>query len=147
MEPEKRALVVDDDPAACELIRDVLSGAGLQVAAQANGEAALELLRTEKFAVLLFDLRMPQPDGIALARLARAPGLNKMTPIILLSDDQSTAAVSEGFAAGASFFLYKPIDIGSGGFAHDLSRIHRKACSINPKAMRASCSSTHTPGM
>jgi CheY-like chemotaxis protein len=33
-----------------------------------------------------------------------------MTPIIFISDDQSVAAVSEGFAAGASLFLYKPID-------------------------------------
>ena len=33
-----------------------------------------------------------------------------MTPIILISDDQSTIALSQGFAAGASVFLYKPID-------------------------------------
>ena len=33
-----------------------------------------------------------------------------MTPIILVSDDQNLSAVSEGFSAGASFFLYKPID-------------------------------------
>jgi DNA-binding response OmpR family regulator len=32
------------------------------------------------------------------------------TPIVLISDDQRPSALSVGFAAGASFFLYKPID-------------------------------------
>jgi DNA-binding NarL/FixJ family response regulator len=33
-----------------------------------------------------------------------------MTPMVLISDDQRPSALSLGFAAGASFFLYKPID-------------------------------------
>jgi hypothetical protein len=36
--------------------------------------------------------------------------MNQMTPIIMVSDDQSTSAISKGFAAGAHFFLYKPVD-------------------------------------
>jgi hypothetical protein len=40
----------------------------------------------------------------------RKSGVNQMTPIIMVSDDQSTAAISHGFAAGAHFFLYKPVD-------------------------------------
>jgi PilZ domain/Response regulator receiver domain len=55
-------------------------------------------------------MRMAAPDGLELARQARASGLNKMTPIILISDDTSTTAVLQGFEAGATFFLYKPID-------------------------------------
>src|SRR5258708_18191685 len=35
---------------------------------------------------------------------------NRTTPIILISDDQRPSAMSVGFEAGASFFLYKPID-------------------------------------
>src|SRR6266699_3462594 len=41
---------------------------------------------------------------------SRKSGLNRKTPIILLSDDQSPGALSRGFEAGASFFVYKPID-------------------------------------
>src|SRR5258708_16524840 len=37
---------------------------------------------------------------------------NRTTPIILISDDQRPSAMSVGFEAGASFFLYKPIDSG-----------------------------------
>ncbi|MGD1211058.1 MAG: response regulator [Candidatus Acidiferrales bacterium] len=136
METPRRALIVDDDPAVCELVQSVLTSTGMQVLALTMGTDATALLRDQKFSVLLFDLRMPPPDGIVLARQARRSGFNQTTPIILLSDDQSNAAVSEGFAAGASFFLYKPIDKGSllklmratqGAIEHERRRFRRVA--------------------
>jgi DNA-binding response OmpR family regulator len=90
----------------------VLVGAGLDALALTKSAEAEENLRREKFAVALFDLRMPSPDGLELARQARRSGINQMTPVILMSDDQSPSATAQGFAAGASFFLYKPIDKG-----------------------------------
>lgn len=36
--------------------------------------------------------------------------MNRMTPVVLISDDQRPSALSVGFEAGANFFLYKPID-------------------------------------
>jgi PilZ domain-containing protein len=53
---------------------------------------------------------MPFPDGIDLARQMRSSRFNRLTPIIMISDDQRPSALSVGFAAGASFFLYKPLD-------------------------------------
>jgi DNA-binding response OmpR family regulator len=53
---------------------------------------------------------MDFPDGRTLARQMRASGSNRGTPIVMISDDQRPGAVSEGFEAGASFFLYKPVD-------------------------------------
>lgn len=106
----ERALVVDDDPAVCGMIRTVLSDTGIEVLSISDSKQAPQWLRQEKFAVALFDLRMATPNGVDLSRLARSSGLNQMTPIVLLSDDPVTSAVAEGFSAGASFFLYKPID-------------------------------------
>jgi len=40
----------------------------------------------------------------------RDSAVNRMTPIILISDDQRPGALAKGFLAGASFILYKPID-------------------------------------
>jgi len=105
-----RALVVDDDTNVCGMIQGVLVGAGMEALVFNKSEGVEEHLQREKFAVALFDLRMAPPDGLELARHARRLGINQMTPIILMSDDQSTAATSQGFEAGASFFLYKPID-------------------------------------
>jgi CheY-like chemotaxis protein len=53
---------------------------------------------------------MASPDGLELAREIRQSRLNRNTPIVLVSDDQRPSAMSIGFEAGASFFLYKPIE-------------------------------------
>lgn len=107
---QKRALVVDDELAVCEFIRGILRSTGADVLTLTSGLEAQVYLREEKFTVALLDLRMPAPDGAELTRQTRAFGINQRTPIILISDDQSPAAVSLAFAAGVSFFLYKPID-------------------------------------
>lgn len=107
---QKRALIVDDEAAACQLIRDGLLSSGIDAVIVMNGREAAELLRKEKFLVVLLDFRMPSPDGTEIAREMRSGGFNQMTPIIMLSEDQELRAVSQGFQAGANFFLYKPID-------------------------------------
>ena len=108
----RRALVVDDEPAVCQLIHDVMSSVGMNVLALTKSSDAANYLRDEKFDVVLLDLRMPSPDGIEVARQTRGSAFNRMTPIIMISDDQNLSAVTEGFDAGANFFLYKPIDKG-----------------------------------
>jgi DNA-binding response OmpR family regulator len=108
----RRALIVDDEPTMCELIQEVLLSTGMEVLTLTRSTEASGYLRDQKFDVVLLDLRMPAPDGIELALQMRGSGFNQMTPLIMMSDDQQTGAVSEGFEAGASFFLYKPIDKG-----------------------------------
>jgi two-component system chemotaxis response regulator CheY len=107
---QRRALIVDDDREVCELVANALSSTGMEVMSLTRSAEAADHLRDEKFAVVLFDFHMPSPDGLELSRQVRGAGVNQRTPVILLSDDQSTTALSQGFAAGASVFLYKPID-------------------------------------
>ena len=106
----KRALIVDDDQATCELIERALTSVGMDSLSVTSSEDVPEILRRARFAVAFLDHHMKSPDGPALARQMRSSGSNRLTPIILISDDKRPAAVSEGFDAGASFFLYKPID-------------------------------------
>ncbi|HEX4077192.1 MAG TPA: response regulator [Candidatus Acidoferrales bacterium] len=106
----KRALVVvDEGPVVSDLIQAVLKSAGMECVTLTKGTDAPALLGNESFGMLVLDLRT-LTDALALARLARESGFNSATPIILMSDDQSTAAVAAGFEAGVSFFLYKPVD-------------------------------------
>lgn len=107
---QRRALIVDDEQGVCEFIKGVLVAHGHGALTLTDAQAASGYLRKEKFSVALIDLRMPMPDGAELTRRARDSGLNQRTPIIVISDDQSPAAASQAFSAGASFFLYKPID-------------------------------------
>jgi DNA-binding response OmpR family regulator len=130
----RRVLIVDDEPAVSQFIREVMNSAGMRVLVLTNGAEAAGYLQNEKFEMLLLDLRMPPPDGIEVARQARGSGLNRKTPIIMLSDDQQLSAVSKGFEAGADFFLYKPIDKGGllrliratqGAVQHETRRFRR----------------------
>jgi len=105
----KRALVVvDEGPAVSDLIQAVLKSVDMDAVTLTKSADAPVLLDNEKFAMLVLDLDQ-LPDALALAQ-ARESGFNRATPIILMSNDQSTAAVAAGFEAGVSFFLYKPVD-------------------------------------
>jgi CheY-like chemotaxis protein len=107
---QERALIVNDEPEICDLIRDVLRSNGMEALILTRSAAVAGHLWAEKFSIVLLDLRMISPDGIELARRIRTSGINHQTPIVMISDDQDPAAVSEGFEAGANFFMYKPID-------------------------------------
>jgi DNA-binding response OmpR family regulator len=107
---QNRALIVDDEPATCEMIERVLTTAGISSLSAKGSAEASDLLRHRRFAVAFLGYEMPFPDGPALARQMRDSDYNRTTPIILISDDQRPNAMSRGFEAGASFFLYKPLD-------------------------------------
>lgn len=107
---QRRALVVDDEQATCDLIQKVLYAAGVDALTLTTSGQAASFLEEGKFDIVFFDQHMGFPDGMELSREMRRAGSNRTTPIILLSDDQRPSAMSQGFAAGASFFLYKPVD-------------------------------------
>ncbi len=107
---QRRGLIVDDEPAVCEMLGKVLTSAGMESLALTRSSEVPGLLNKGKFDMVFLDLHMPAPDGIELARQIRHSRWNRTTPIILISDDQRPSAMSIGFEAGASFFLYKPID-------------------------------------
>jgi DNA-binding response OmpR family regulator len=109
----KRALVVDNEPVSCEQIEKVLHSVGIESLVLNRSSEAPNILRESKFSIAFFGLRMDFPDGTELTRQMRYSGFNRMTPVVLISDDQRPHAMSEAFEAGASFFLYKPIDIES----------------------------------
>lgn len=107
---QKRALIVDTELETSGLIEEVLNSVGIDSLTLNRSSEAPEILREGKFAVAFFALRMASPDGPELTRQMRDSSFNRMTPVVLISDDQRPTAVSQGFEAGASFFLYKPVN-------------------------------------
>ena len=105
-----RALIVGDEESMCTLIKETLGAANIEaVTLTASAEAAAQF-QERKFDVILVDLCAPPVDPSKLVHGIRQSGFNQKTPIIMISDDLRPAALSEGFKAGASFFVYKPID-------------------------------------
>ncbi|MEN3353177.1 MAG: hypothetical protein V7640_1335, partial [Betaproteobacteria bacterium] len=107
--PAKRVLAVEDGAENRELLRLVLSDAGLLVEEAENGKAGLEKARQEHFDLVLMDMQMPVMDGYTAARAMRKDGLK--IPIIALTANAMKGAEQDVMDAGCSGFLIKPIDI------------------------------------
>ena len=105
-----RVLVVDDDPTVCEMIQDVLNSADMETVTHTSSQEAATRIEVEKFQAVFLDVNMPSPDGLELTRRIRASGLNRTTPIVMITGEDDRTILSRAFQAGASFFLFKPID-------------------------------------
>jgi CheY-like chemotaxis protein len=105
-----RALVIDDDPAMSLLIKTALGAAEIEPVILVTSAEAAVRFQQEKFDVILVDVDEPAGQGGILVREFRKSGFNRKTPTIMISDDQRPGALAEGFKAGTSFFVYKPLD-------------------------------------
>ena len=103
-----RVLVADDDRAIRESLERVLSLEGHQVAAAADGAAALEAARAEPIDLIVLDLMMPSVDGLTVCRVLRSEG--DRTPILMLTARTETSDRVAGLDAGADDYLPKPFD-------------------------------------
>jgi DNA-binding response OmpR family regulator len=108
--PRTQALVVGDEEAMCALIKETLGAVNIEAGTFSASADAATRLQERKFDVIVVDLCAPPVDPSKLVKGIRQSGFNQKTPIIMISDDLRPAALSEGFRAGASFFVYKPVD-------------------------------------
>ncbi len=106
----KSALVVDGEPPIRELLQEVLKAEGMEAVTMASGSEAAEFAHAQKFDVVFVDSSSPLSDGIELTRKIRRSGYNHKTPIVMISSPKYMGILTEGFEAGVSFLVYKPID-------------------------------------
>jgi CheY-like chemotaxis protein len=104
----RRVLVIDDDDAVCEVLREALSEDGYAVATVPHGAAALELVKHHQPEVILLDLRMPIMDGWSFAEQYRRAAKPAASLILLsaLKDVEQSAK-----RLGAVAFIQKPFEI------------------------------------
>ncbi|MFK7991058.1 MAG: ATP-binding protein [Sandaracinaceae bacterium] len=88
-----RILVVDDDEALRELLKQLLEDAGHDVDVAADGLAAVAQIRAAPPDLVILDVRMPGLSGFDVAALLRGDPLTEMLPIVVLSvvDDPGRA--------------------------------------------------------
>lgn len=107
-----RILVVDDDAAIADLIRDVLAGQGHEFAAASSGAKALELIGRSKFDLVILDRNMPSMSGLQVLKTLRAAPATAALKIIVCTAAEMLAEVDEAFSAGATDYIVKPLDFG-----------------------------------
>jgi signal transduction histidine kinase/DNA-binding response OmpR family regulator len=85
-------LVVDDDPAVADLVRQLLEGEPYQIAAAADGVHALELIQGLQPDVVLLDLLMPAMNGFELIDRMKADPRLRQIPVLVLTAKDLTLA-------------------------------------------------------
>jgi signal transduction histidine kinase/CheY-like chemotaxis protein len=100
-------LVIDDEPAARDLVTRVLTKEGYRVQTASSGPEGLALARRLQPAAITLDVMMPGMDGWAVLTVLKADPLTADIPVVMLTvaDDKNL-----GFALGATDFLIKPIE-------------------------------------
>jgi two-component system, chemotaxis family, chemotaxis protein CheY len=101
-------LVVDDDPTIRQFIQMALVDHGYEVLTAEDGQAALDLLRSNRPDLILLDMRMPVMDGWAFSRAYRTAGLPP-SPIVVLTAARDAAQYAREIEADA--YLAKPFDL------------------------------------
>jgi len=103
-----RVLVVDDEVAFGNVMREVLDSFGMDVRVAVGATQALTEMRREAPDLLMVDVMMPEVDGLSLIRMVqKEPGWLGI-PIIVVSARTGQADQNEALFAGADAFLAKP---------------------------------------
>ncbi len=102
-----RILVCEDDYMLLKTIEFKLTRDGYTVITAKDGKEASELLRSEKFNLIITDLLMPFMNGQELIFLIRSE-LKLDTPIIVLSKIGLEETVLKAFDLGADDYVVKP---------------------------------------
>ncbi len=131
-----KILVVDDEPGVLAAFRDLLGSGGHQVATARKAEAALELLATDSFDLVVMDVCLVGIDGLeALRRIkAEQPAL----PVIVMTGHGTMQTAIEATKLGAFDYHLKPFDpaemLAAIEKALESSRLTRSQVVLDPEA-------------
>ncbi|MGE6574251.1 response regulator [Paenibacillus xylanexedens] len=100
-------LVVDDEPDIRDVIHVYLRNEGYQVIEAANGEEALNIIKTTSVQLVILDVMMPIMDGIKACFKIREVST---TPIIMLSAKEEDIDKITGLTTGADDYMVKPFN-------------------------------------
>lgn len=103
-------LIVDDSTSMRQMVAFALTSGGYSVREAEDGQAALDIARTQRFDAVVTDVNMPRMDGITLIRELRQLPAYKFTPLLMLTTESGGDKKLEGKAAGATGWLVKPFD-------------------------------------
>ena len=100
-------VIVDDESAVRETLRDFLVEEGYQVTAVADGQAAVQAVKSEPTQVVLTDLRLQGMDGLEI--LERVMQVNAQISCIVMTGFGTIEQAVKAMKAGAYDFITKPI--------------------------------------
>lgn len=117
MRKEESILIVDDDPAFCKTLKDILEFRGCRVETEVASEKVLGHMEHDYKLLVVLDLKLGDKDGLEVMEEIRAKYPTK--PVVLVTGyrDDMAESIVKGRQIGAYTCLYKPFE------ADDLVRI------------------------
>ncbi len=105
----RKVLVVDDMMSMRNIVKRSLVEIGYQdIQFAANGEEALEKLKSGEFGLVLLDWNMPIMSGIEVLRTMRANPAFQKIPVLMVTAEAQMENIMEAVQAGVSDYLVKP---------------------------------------
>ena len=109
-----KILVIDDERAIRNTLKDILEFEGYTVEVAENGRVGLECALSSTFDLIFTDIKMPEIDGLEFLQTYR----NKMqeqnseeSPIIMITGHGSVDTAVDALKSGAFDFIQKPLDL------------------------------------
>ncbi len=102
-----RILYIDDDPGIGRLVQKHLERLGRQVQLATDGEAGIEIARSERFDAIALDHYMPGRDGLSV--LADLRSLSQPVPVIFVTAAEEPRIAVAALKAGAADYVVKDL--------------------------------------
>ena len=111
LQEKTQILLVDDSKMNRMLLREIL-GDGYHILEAENGQECLEKMQAEagNIALVLLDINMPGMDGFEVLKAMNANHTIEDTPVIMISSEDSDAAIRRSYELGASDYVNRPFD-------------------------------------
>jgi len=105
-----KILIVDDEPYNVDYLEQELEDLSYETITAANGQEALEKIRSDSPDLVLLDIMMPIMDGFAVLEKVKADPSTRDIPIIIISAVNDLEKVVRGIQNGAEDYLPKPFE-------------------------------------
>ena len=111
LQNKSQILLVDDSKMNRMMLKEILGG-DYSILEAENGQECLEKMQAEagNIALVLLDINMPGMDGFEVLKAMNANHTIEDTPVIMISSEDSDAAIRRSYELGASDYVNRPFD-------------------------------------
>jgi putative nucleotidyltransferase with HDIG domain len=103
-------LIVDDEPLNREVFSHLLKKSGYMTRAVGSGAQTIELMKLEKFDMILLDINMPEINGVQVLEHIKKNKITSDVPVIMVTAENDNNTVIRCIKLGADDYIKKPVE-------------------------------------